>query len=619
MDFAAAFQRSNRARRPHTGCAGVPAGCRRRRPGKRAAKRRPPGAASIALAVALLGLACAGGERLPLPSGYEPHDPTVRAQIAGLERQIRALEGSNAGDAELGAAVGELGKLYHGIQLLDSHAFTALEAAEDCYREASRLDPADHRWPYLLGFAQETRGEHEAALSYRAALALQPELLPALERLARSEAERGQPSEAAALWNRALDLQPGFAPALYGLGTLALDRGDPEVATDYLERAVAAEPGAGRGHYSLGMAWRRLGDEDRAAEHLARASHTDFPFDDPLVRELAYLPAGSAALVQQGLIAVQAGEFAAAATVFARAVDADPTNLEARRQLALAHVDAGRPDRAEAAWKELLALDPGRASAHFELARLLANRGQADEAIRRLTRATDLAPDYKQAHYQLALLLDRIGRPTEALGRYDRVLALDPDYAEAGTRRAAALASSGRSAEAIEILSERVSRTPSDAVALQALSAVLRQQNRVGEAREGLERGLRSETFAAADEARLRRELGGILAIEGRLRDAVRELRAAQRLDPTEAHTSFVLGMVLLDLRRPEEAGRAFAAALAIRPELTLARLHLATILVQTDRCEEALGLLDDGQRFAADEPVFAQASQQLRTFCADR
>ena len=572
------------------------------------------------MAAALLGLACAGGERLPLPAGYEPHDPTVRAQITGLERQIRTLEGGNAGDAELGAAVGELGKLYHGVQLLDSHAFTALEAAEDCYREASRLDPADHRWPYLLGFAQETRGEHEAAaVSYGAALALQPDLLPVIERLARSEAEHGEPNEAATLWNRALELQPGFAPALYGLGTLALDRGDPETATDYLERAVAAEPGAGRGHYSLGMAWRRLGDEDRAAEHLARASHTDFPFDDPLVRELAYLPAGSAALVQQGLIAVQAGEFAAAATVFARAVDADPTNLEARRQLALAHVDAGRPDRAEAAWEELLALDPGRASAHFELARLLANRGQADEAIRRLTRATELAPDYKQAHYQLALLLDRAGRPAEALRRYDRVLALDPDYAEANTRRAAALASSGRPAEAIEILGERVAGAPSDAAALQALSVVLRQQNRVAEARGRLERGLRSRTFAAVDEARLRTELGGILAIEGRLRDAARELEAAQRLDPTEPQTSFVLGMVLLDLRRPEEAARAFAAALAVRPDLALARLRLAAILAQTDRCDEAIALLDDGRRFSANEPAFAQASRQLRAACADR
>ena len=336
------------------------------------------------------------------------------------------------------------------------------------------------------------------------------------------------------------------------------------------------------------MAWRRLGDEDRAAEHLAQASHTDFPFDDPLVRELAYLPAGSTALVQQGLIAVGAGEFAAAASVFSRAVDADPTNMEARRQLALAHVDAGQFDEAETAWEELLALDPGLASAHFDLGQLLANLGRPDEAIRRLTRATELAPDYKQAHYQLALLLDRAGRPAQALQRYDRVLALDPAYAEAPTRRAAAMAASGRPAEALEILSARVAAAPSDAAALQALSVVLRQQNLLGDARTALERGLRSTRFPAAEEARLRTELGGIFAIERRLADAARELRTAQRLDPTEPQTSFVLGMVLLDLRRPDEAARAFAATLAVRPDFTLARLRLAAILAQTDRCEEA-------------------------------
>ena len=563
-------------------------------------------------------LACGGAERVPLPSGHEANDPAVRGQIGNLERRVRTLEDRGVPDVELALAVGELGKLYHGVHLLDSHAFDALEAAEHCYREAQRLDPSDHRWPYLYAFAAQTQGKLDAAAaSYRRVLAIEPDLIPALHRLAESEAARGQPDEAAALWNRALEVEREFAPALYGLGSLALDRGDVQTAAGFLERAIAAQPLAGRGHYSLAMAYRRLGDRERSAQHLERASHTDFTFDDPLVRELAYLPAGSAALVQQGLIAVQAGEFAAAATLFDRAVEADPTNVEARRQLALARIDAGQFDQAQAAYEELLALDPTQAPAHLELGQLHASRGRPQEAIRHLTRATELAPDYKQAHYQLALLLDRSGRPREALERYERVLELDPDYADAYTRRAAVLAVLGRPIEALEILSARVDDAPSDAAALQALSVVLRQQNRVAEARAELERGLRSVRFAATDEARLRTELGGILAIEGRLRDAARELETAHELDPTVAQTSFVLGMVLLDLRRPEEAARAFAAALAVRPDFTLARLRLAAILAQTDRCEEALALLDDGRRFAGDDAAFAQASRQLRAACA--
>lgn len=567
-------------------------------------------------------MACASESRVELPDGlYRAHDPAVHAQLENLKGKVRSLEKAGAIDTELASAVGELGKLYHALQLLDTHAFGALQAAGHCYREARRLDPLDHRWPYLMAFAAQSRGDLDAAAaSYRAALENEPEMLPALHRLAETEVDRGNPGEAAALWNRALEVRPDFAPALYGLGTLELAHGEAAAAVDLLERALAAEPGAGRGHYSLGLAYRNLGDEERAADHLARASHTDFPFDDPLVRELAYLPAGSTALVQQGLIAVQAGEFAAAATVFGRATEADPTNLEARKHLALAHVDAGQFDQARAAYEELLALDPTRAPAHFELGQLHATRGRPMEAIRHLTRATELAADYKQAHYQLALLLDRAGRRVEALERYDRVLALDPDYAEARTRRAAALAASGRPAEALEILRARVADAPSDAAAVQALSVVLRQENRLREARTALEGSLRSAVeFGPADEARLRTELGGILAIEQRLADAARELRTAQRLDPTEAQTSFVLGMVLLDLRRPEEAARAFAATLAVRPDFTLARLRLAAILAQADRCEEAVTLLDDGRRFAANEPAFAQASQQLRTACANR
>ena len=583
-------------------------------------RRSAPSLLAALSPLAITALACVSGQQLPLPSSYEPHDPAVRSQIASLERRVRTLEEDQATDVELGTAVGQLGKLYHGLQLLDSHAFTALQAAEDCYREASRLNPTDHRWPYLAAFARQAAGDLEAAASlYREALALEPDMIQALQHLGETEAARGRPEAAAALWNRALEVQSGFAPALYGLGVLALDRGDAETATGYLEQALAAEPAAGRGHYSLGMAYRRLGDEERAASHLAQANHLEFTLDDPLVRELAYLPTGSTALVQQGLIAVQAGEFAAAATLFGRAGEADPTSLEARRHLALARVDAGQFDQARTAYEELLALDPSSASAHFELAQLHGALGRPLEAIRHLTTATNLAPDYKQAHYQLALLLERAGRPREALARYERVLSLDPSYAEAPTRRAGALAAAGRPAEALEILEARVAEAPSDGAALQALSVVLRQQDRLPEARTALERGLASGLFAAADEARLRTELGGIFAIQGQLRPALTHLQAARRLDPTQAETSFLLGMVQADLGRTEEAARSLAAALVVRPDLTPARLRLASILAQTDRCEEALGLLEDGRRFAAGDSAFAQALQQLRTVCARR
>ena len=77
--------------------------------------------------------------------------------------------------------------------------------------------------------------------------------------------------------------------------------------------------------------------------------------------------------------------------------------------------------------------------------------------------------------------------------------------------------------------------------------------------------------------------------------------------------------MVQADLGRPEEAARALATALAVRPDLTPARLRLASLLAQTDRCDEALQLVEDGRRFAGNEAASGQALRDLRTTCARR
>ena len=78
-----------------------------------------------------------------------------------------------------------------------------------------------------------------------------------------------------------------------------------------------------------------------------------------------------------------------------------------------------------------------------------------------------------------------------------------------------------------------------------------------------------------------------------------------------------MLGMIQADLGRTEEATRALAAALAVRPDLTPARLRLASLLVQESRCTEALQLLQDGRRLTPNDPALIQTLGQLQTICA--
>lgn len=110
-----------------------------------------------------------------------------------------------------------------------------------------------------------------------------------------------------------------------------------------------------------------------------------------------------------------AGDDKAAYAHLRVAVNLDPENAEAQRELAEALVRAERNDEADQILRALLQRNPNDAETLVRLGRLADREGLFSEAERHFRRAQELAPRNGDALAGLAEVLVRLGKPEEAV------------------------------------------------------------------------------------------------------------------------------------------------------------------------------------------------------------
>ena len=221
-------------------------------------------------------------------------------------------------------------------------------------------------------------------------------------------------------------------------------------------------------------------------------------------------------------------------TIWSDNVSAYPAGARGHNNLALVLQQRGDVDRANTHYATALRLQPGYVSAHYNWGVALLEQNRVAEAIVQLEAAVRLAPDHADAHLNLGNALVRAERPADALAHYEDSLRLRP-AADVHVNLAVALSALGRRSEAIV-----------------QLEAALRLDPSLAPARLQLARALSREAVA--------------LAQGGRLAEALAPLNRALQLQPdlVEAHAN--LGNVLLLSGRAREAIPAYEAALRLRP-----------------------------------------------------
>ncbi|HVR30403.1 MAG TPA: tetratricopeptide repeat protein [Thermoanaerobaculia bacterium] len=535
--------------------------------------------AQVALAVLLAAFsAVAFAELPPLVEVPRPQlqgvEPAVEQQLTEVRGRLEELRARPDVDPrELGARFAEMGQIYLVYDLTDAAA-AALE-------NASRLQPGEHRWPYLLGTLHEhDRRLADAAHWYEAAKAANPTYLPTLLRLGDVRLLEGDPVTARALYQQALALAPDDAYTHAALGRAAARERRHAEAARHFERALELDPQATSLHYPAAQAYRAAGEEEAMRRHLDSSGSGRVRFADPVAEEVQRQVRGAGAELLLARMAMREGAVDVAETRVRRALELDPTNPSAYNNLAVVLEATGRTDEAVEAYSEAARLDPDSVGRRFTLARLLERLGRDEEAAGHLRQVLRLAPDFAEGRTELARILTRQGRLEEAALEYREVLAAD---ARATTTRF----------ELVEVLE----RLGAAAEARRELELVL----------EGAPR------FAPAQF-----KMGSVLAEAGDYAGAIERFERAADIDPdlVEAHQN----LAILHGRRGDfaAAARHQERAIDLGPETAEARLTLATARILGGELEAARRGLEEALALHPSDPRIADTLARVLAAAPD-
>jgi len=418
---------------------------------------------AVAILCATLVLSCGGASKpgtplAPLPAVSLPDlsrtEKGVQQQLGEQYRSLTSkIANRNTTPAELSDAYGQMGNLLLAADYFD--------AAEACYLHAQSLAPDDVRWPYYLGHVYMARPDlGKAVASFERTLRLRPDDVASLVWLGGVHLDLGEPELAEPLFAKALSLQPAAVSAMFGLGRAALAKRDFRAAIGRFEQALSADPRATIVHYPLALAYRGVGDTAKAEEHLRQRGSVEVGPPDPLMVQLRGLIRSGISEENEGIRALDAGDFGKAAEHFRRGIELAPDSPSLHHKLGTALSLSGDTRAAAAQFEEAIRLSPGFAQSHYSLGLLLAAAGQYREAADRFATAVRYEPNYVDARLRLGEMLQRTGRPDAALAQYTRVIEIDPRVAEARFGYATSLAQLGRFEEARKRLAEGAALYP---------------------------------------------------------------------------------------------------------------------------------------------------------------
>ena len=213
---------------------------------------------------------------------------------------------------------------------------------------------------------------------------------------------------------QAVNLDPNLLPALQTLARNSLADGDFEAAAGYAERSLQIQPSDPIQHAILGTASLRLGDVEKATQQIMAAQALD-PQNPDHRLELAAVYAAQ-------------GKEGPAEEELKAAIQLAPESTEVLGQAADIRVGMGNRTQAIGGVRQFLSTHPQNGDAHRIYGALLLGQNDLPEARRELERALQLQPDLLLAYLQLGRVCEEDKDPDGAIGNYEKALKLQPNF-----------------------------------------------------------------------------------------------------------------------------------------------------------------------------------------------
>jgi tetratricopeptide (TPR) repeat protein len=354
-------------------------------------------------------------------------------------------------------------------------AYAQHAGADVCFRTAAALDPADGRWPYLLGI-HLAGTDPAAAVEWlrKAAGASIPDDTREVVRLRLAETllAADRPEEARAVLGPE---PPASARGRLAVARVAAATGDDRRAAELLSD-LATHPAAARQALTLqSQIYQRQNRPAVAGETSRRAlAAPDVPWPDPIADEVARRDHSWAGRLDEAARLLRAGR-PAAAEVLLRPLTADSPDARPFVGLAEARIALGDRPGALRALQDGVRVGPRDVSVNYQLGlyhfedgerlwhggRKAAATASFRDAVARFDIVLAVEPNFGKALLLKGAALQRfLDRPDEGISLIRRFVELRPEVAEGHFLLGQALAATNQTTAARDALRKAVELAP---------------------------------------------------------------------------------------------------------------------------------------------------------------